>query len=226
MHFIIDLILIGIIAIIALVSAKKGFVRTVVEVVGFIAAVLVAFTVSKPLADVTYVKGIEPAILNSISESAEESTINTVDTVWENLPQFITDNAANFGISKEVLEESISQGTENTAQTMLADVSQNVIKPFVVGILETVYAVILIILLSFVVKALAKLLNKVFSFSIVGKLNNTLGGVLGVVKGIAIALILCEAVLLIVSFTTNGIWIFNNANIEKTILFKFLTNVF
>lgn len=226
MHFIIDLILIGIIAIIALVSAKKGFVRTVVEVVGFIAAVIIAFTVSKPLADVTYVKGIEPAILNSVSESFQDNTVQTVDAVWENLPQFITDNAAIFGISKEVLEESISQGAENNAQTMLADVSQNVIKPFVVGILETVYAVILIILLSFVVKIIAKLLNKVFSFSVVGKLNKTLGGVLGAVKGIAIALIICEALLLIVSFTENGIWIFNNANIEKTILFKFLINVF
>ena len=226
MHFIIDLILIGIIAIIALISAKKGFVRTVVEVVGFVAAVLIAFTVSKPLADVTYVKGIEPAILNSVSESVQDSTVQTVDNIWEGLPSFITDNAHIFNISKETLEESISQGAENSAQTILTNTSQNVIKPMVVGILETVYAVILIILLSFVVKILAKLLNKAFSFSVVGKLNKTLGGVLGVVKGIAIALIICEAVLLIVSFTENGICIFNNQNIEKTILFKFLTNVF
>ncbi|MBR6533063.1 MAG: CvpA family protein [Clostridia bacterium] len=226
MHFIIDLILIGIIAIIALVSAKKGFVRTVVEVVGFIAAVLIAFTVSKPLADVTYEKMVEPAIVNSVSDSAEQSTINTVDTVWESLPQFVTDNAANFGISKEVLEESISKGAENNAQTILTDISRNVIKPLVTNILKTVYAVLLIILLSFIVKLLAKLLNKVFSFSVVGKLNKTLGGILGILKGIAIALIICEAVLLIVSFTENGIWILNNANIEKTILFKFLTNVF
>ncbi len=226
MHFIIDLILIGIIVIIALISAKQGFVRAVVEVVGFVAAVLVAFSVSKPLADVTYVKLVEPAIVNSVSESAQESTTQTVDAVWESLPPFITEYAQNFDITRESLEESISESTENNAQTILADISQNVIKPMVTGILETVYAVILIIVLSFVVKILAKLLNKVFSFSIVGKLNSTLGGVLGVVKGIALVLILCEAVLLIISFTQNGIWIFNNENIDKTILFKFLTNVF
>ncbi len=226
MYLIIDLILIGIIAIIALISAKQGFVRAVVEVAGFIAAVLIAFSVSKPLADVTYTKGIEPAIVNSVSENAADSTSQTVDAIWESLPSFITENAHNFNISKQALEESISQEAQNNAQTILVNTSQKVIKPLVVGILETVYSVILIILLSFIVKILAKLLNKVFSFSIVGKLNSTLGGILGFVKGVAITLILCEVILLIISFTENGIWIFNNENIDKTILFKFLTNVF
>ena len=226
MHLIIDLILIGIIVIIALVSAKQGFVRVAVEVVGFVAAVLVAFSVSTPLAEVTYVKLVEPAIVNSAGVDAEEGTTQTVDAVWESLPPIVTEYAQNFGITKESLEESISVGVENNAQTILTDVSQNVIKPLVTGFLKTVYAVLLIILLLFVVKILARVLNKAFSFSIVGKLNSVLGGVLGIVKGIVIVLILCEAVLLIISFTENGIWILNNENIDKTILFKFLTNVF
>ncbi len=226
MHFVIDLILIAIIALIALISAKQGFVKAVIEVVGFVAAVVLAFSVSTPMAEYTYTNMIEPSIVNSVSESIEETTNNTTDVIWEKLPKLITDNASNFGISKDGLEETISQGTKDDTKAVITDISKKVVSPIVVGLLETVYAVILIVILLFIVKIIAKLLNKVFSFSVIGKLNSTLGGILGVVKGLAIVLIVCEAILLIISFTENGIWIFNNENIEKTIFFKFLTNIF
>ena len=217
MSIIIDLIIVAIILVTALISAKQGFVRAVVEVAGFVAAVLVAFSVSAPLADITYEKVIEPPIL---------STAQTADSVWESLPSFITDNSEKLGITKEHIEKIVVESTLSSTDTALNEISQKAVKPVATGILETLYAVILIVVLLFVVKILAKLLNKAFSFSVVGKLNRTLGGLLGVVKGLAIALIVCEIVVLIISFTDNGIWIFNNENIDKTYIFKFLTNVF
>ena len=226
MHFIIDLILLAIILIIAFMTAKQGFVRAVVEAVGFIAAVLVAFSVITPLAEYTYNKVVEPAIVTSVSDGKIENTNKTIDKVWESLPKIVTDNASNFGISKESLEKTISQSNKLDAQTILTDVSQKVVSPLVVGILKTVYAVILVFVLSFVVKIIAKLLNKAFSFSAVGKVNKFLGALIGVVKGASTAVVLSETILLLISFTKNGIWIFNNANFDKTILFKFLTNVF
>ncbi len=226
MVFIIDLIVVGIILLVALISAKQGFVRTVVGVVGFVAAVVIAFTVSKPLADVTYDKVIEPPIVNSISDTASGSLSQTVDKVWENIPSFITDNSAELGFSKQSIENALSDEAISSTKDAFIQVSQKAIKPVCTEIVGTIYAVILIILLMIVVRILAKLLNKAFSFSIVGKLNTTLGGMLGIVKGLVIALILCEIIVLIISFTDNGIWIFNNENIAKTTVFKFLTNVF
>ena len=216
MSIIIDLIIVAIILVTALISAKQGFVRAVVEVAGFVAAVLVAFSVSAPLADITYEKVIEPPILSSVSENAAQSTAQTADSVWESLPSFITDNSEKLGITKEHIEKIVVESTLSSADTALNEISQKAVKPVATGILETLYAVILIVVLLFVVKILAKLLNKAFSFSVVGKLNRTLGGLLGVVKGLAIALIVCEIVVLIISFTHNGIWIFNNENIDKT----------
>ena len=68
-------------------------------------------------------------------------------------------------------------------------------------------------------------LNKMFSFSVIGKLNHFLGGIIGIAKGGIFAILICEILLLVISFT-GGVWIFNNQNIEKTIVFQFLTNVF
>ena len=67
---------------------------------------------------------------------------------------------------------------------------------------------------------------KFFDFSVLGKINGILGGILGTVKGVIIACIFCTVIALIVSFTENGFWIFNNENIDKTIIFKLLANIF
>ena len=225
MSIIIDLILVAIVLLVVLISAKQGFVRTVVGAVGFVIAVVIAFTVSKPLAETTYDKFIEPPIVNSIGETTSGTVADTVDSLWSKLPSIITDNSESFGFSKENIQGSLSEGTEDNIKDTISNVSQTAIKPIFVELTSTVYAVILIIVLLIIVKLLAKLLNKAFSFSVVGKLNTTLGGVLGLAKGLVIALIICEIIVLVISLTQNGIWILNNENISNTILFKFLTNI-
>ncbi len=225
MSIIIDLVLIAIIALVVIISAKQGFVRTIIGAVGFVAAVVIAFTVSEPLAEVTYDKFLEPPIVNSISETASGKLDNTVDGVWSNLPSLITDNSERFGFTKESIQGSLTQSTQGDVKAALLNVSQTAIKPVFAQLVSTVYAVILILVLLIVVRFLAKLLNKAFSFSVVGKLNAALGGVIGLVKGLVIALIICEIIVLVISFTQNGIWIFNNENISNTILFKFFTNI-
>ena len=67
MNYLLDLIVIAIIAAVALISAKRGFVRVVIELAGFIAAIFISFTISTPLANLTYDKIIEPPIVSSVS---------------------------------------------------------------------------------------------------------------------------------------------------------------
>jgi uncharacterized membrane protein required for colicin V production len=221
----IDLIIVLIIVLSVVISAKHGFVRVVIEVAGFVAAAILALTVSGPLADFTYEKAIEPPIVNSISESVSDAGSASVNEIWDSMPNFVTKNAEKYGISKQSVEETVLNNNKGDTEKVLTDLSQNAIKPVVVGILEVLYSVILIVVLVFVVKILAKLINKAFSFSIIGKLNKTLGGVLGFVKGLIYSLLFCEIVVLIMSFTANGILIFTGANIAKTYLFNFLTNL-
>ena len=220
----IDLISVLIIVLSVAISAKHGFVRVVVEVVGFVAAAILVLTVNGPLADFTYDKVIEPPIVNSVSEKISDTGTATVNEIWDSMPNFVTRNAEKYGISKQNVEQTVLNNNGDT-EKVLRDISQNSIKPVVTGILEVVYSVILIIVLLIIVKILAKLINKAFSFSVIGKLNKTLGGVLGFVKGLIYSAIFCEIVILILSFATNGILIFTTANIAKTYLFNLLTNL-
>lgn len=225
MGIVIDLIIVAIILIVALISAKQGFVRVLIEVVGFVLALLLAFSISAPLADTTYQKFVEPKIVESGTESVNLSTNQTVDKMWENLPDFVTDNADTLGISKESLAQSVNESSDDGTAAVLKDISQRVIKPIATNVIEMIFSIILIIIFMFIVKILAKVINKMFSFSVVGKLNHFLGGIIGIAKGGIFAILVCEILLLVISFT-GGVWIFNNQNIEKTFVFQFLTNVF
>lgn len=222
MNIVLDLIVLGIILLCILISARKGFVKVLVETVGFIAAIVIAFSVSSPLADLAYDKVIEPPIIeaavNSAGENAEQEAKNA-------LPGFI-DNESSFGSSvvndfTQSIKQNISAGTE----TAVKSASQQIVKPVAVKILSLLFSVILILVLMIVVKFLARLLNKMFSFSIVGKLNRALGGLVGVFKGVGFAMIFCMLISLLLSFTGKPFLIFSQENINNTYLFKFLTEI-
>lgn len=253
--FLLDLILAVIIGISVFLSARRGFVRTFVEAVGFIAAAILVFTVCTPLASATYDKIIEPPILEMVSEEVDKNFEDTsaeipgfdvnseevekiksqlsgsVDDVIKSLPPFIQNYIEKSGINTDELlntAEDIAQngGTvEETAQNITKNISQNKIKPLVVRVLSYIYSFLLFIIALILVKILARILNKAFSFSLAGKLNTTLGGVCGFAKGIIFAMLLCVIIYTVISFTKNGIWIFSVENIDKTFIFKYLISL-
>ena len=221
MWVVIDLILVAVILIFALISAKRGFVKVLVETVGFIAAVVVAFTISTPLAEVTYDKIIEPpvvkAAVNAVGESAEHEA-------WNALPEFLMNNDIS-GTQINSFTEKITANLSLGVETAVKTASQDIVKPVATKIFSLLYSVILVLVLSILVKFLAKLINGMFSFSVIGTLNRTLGGVLGAVKGIVFVLIACTVISLIVSFTGKPFLIFTEENINNTYIFKFFTDI-
>ena len=77
MPIILDLIVIAVIFIFILVSAKKGFVRSLIEIVGFVLVIMLSNTVSTPLANITYDKFIEPSIIESSQKLTDGTNENT-----------------------------------------------------------------------------------------------------------------------------------------------------
>jgi uncharacterized membrane protein required for colicin V production len=237
--FLLDLILVIIIGVSVYLSARRGFVRTFVEAIGVVAAAIIALTICTPLANATYDKIIEPAITKTVFEEVNKALENeelnlqldgTPNKILEAFPQKIQSLIEKSGIDYDkLLEENkylINDDTvENTVQELVFNILQNSLKPIAVKVISYIYAFIIFSFLLVVVKPLAKLLNKAFSFSIVGKLNTTLGGVCGLAKGIVFTLILCLVIYSIASFTENGIWIFNVENIDKTFIFKYLISL-
>ena len=93
MSIVLDLIVISIIILMILISAKRGFVRVAVEVAGFVVAIMLSFTLSATLADFTYQKVIEPAIVSSVENITVETTDSAAENTWNALPDFIKNSS-------------------------------------------------------------------------------------------------------------------------------------
>ncbi len=222
MGIIIDLILFLIILLFVFLSAKKGFVAVFVEIVGFILAFVLAFSLSTPISDYIYDKAIEPSIV----ESAKDYTNEKGTGFYESLPPFIKENAEKIGITAEAFDNTVTSNMERGAETAVIEASQKVLKPTIVKMIEIMVTLILIFILMFVVKILARWLNRLFSFSIIGKVNSILGAVVGIPKGIIIAAVFCLIINFLLIFESDGFWIFTPTNLSASILFDLLSKIF
>lgn len=223
MSIILDAIIVLIILLFVFLSAKKGFVRTLIEVVGFIAAIAIALSLSTPIANFCYDKTVNPIVAKTVQSAIDEGSSNAteaVDAVWNKLPSFLTESSF-FNLSKENISNSIN-GEIAADTTQLINSIDSFVKPAISKLLSVIISVILVVVLLFVVKLLAKVVNKIFSFSVIGDINKTLGGILGLVKGAAVSVIFCMIISLILSFTKNGFLIFTYDAINSSYLFKFI----
>lgn len=228
MWILLDLIVVAIILVYVLISAKRGFVKTAIEFVGFALSIYLAFTIGGALSNGIYEKSIEPAVVNaavnSVGETAGDGIDDAVESTWNALPEYIIKLADNFDITSDTLRESIKDAAIDTNQVapIAKEASVTVLKPIVVPLVQTAIGVIIFVILMFVVKLLARVVNKAFSVPIVGGLNKTLGGVLGLGKGVLIAAVVVIIINTIVSFSVDGFLFFTTENIDNSIIFKFL----
>ena len=217
MSIIVDLIAVGIIVVFAVISAKRGFVRSLIEVIGFVLEIIFIGKLSPYLANITYDKFIEPSILNSIGNVGSEGIAELPQ-----LPKIISTLLGNnFDLSalQTYINENISAGVTDA----VADASQQIIKPVIANVLSLLFAVILTFVLMFLIKIIAKVVNKIFSFSIVGKVNRMLGGLMGIVKGVASVAIVCSVVSSLLALSTDGFWVLTPDVISESVVFKLLT---
>lgn len=224
MSLVLDLIVVLIVAFFAFLSAKKGFVYTLIEVTGLIAAIIIAFTFSTPIANGIYDGALQPAVNKTIQSVVDEGAQNVetaVDGVVNKLPSFLTQSKL-LNFSQDGLVSSLNgQDTTDSIQ-IVSTVSNNYIKPALVKLISAVVRVILVVVLFFVVQFVAKFVNKLFTISFVGKINKTLGAILGAVKGLVIATVFCLIISLILSVSKEGFLIFTNETINSSVIFKFL----
>lgn len=221
---ILDLLIVGIIVLCIFLSARYGFARTLVEVIGFAAALIVAFTISSPLADITYDKMVEPAIEEKIVEALDSGSAVS-DNLWDSLPQAVKNYSPHFGITKDAFGSSVDAVVSKNADDISKKVSADVIKPIIVRLLGIIYSSLISVILIVLVKIAAKYVNEMFSISVAGKINTVLGGVFGLIKGAAIVFVFCLAVGLITAITKNGFGIFTQENIDSTFIFKHIYGI-
>lgn len=223
MSIVLDIIILLIIAFMALRSYKRGFVRTAIETVGFLAVMALCVPIAGEIASISYNSFIRPAIINSVEDTltsySENNADSSVNKVFDAVPNFIEKSV---NVSKDDVKKKINVEIEKGAQSAAPIITDYIAKPIAVGLMTTIFTIILFAGGSILVKLGARVANKAFSFSFVKKINNFLGGIIGIPKGAIFAILFVWVVGFLIIFNSNGILGITGETIQKTYLFKFI----
>lgn len=228
MSILIDLIVVVLSCVIVYFSAKKGFVRILVQVVGFILAVVIASAISGPLSNEIFDTFIAKSATQNISKTISDSlTIKdsnkigtAVDDVYASLPKFIQNYLNSTELKKDKVTESVNTFTDGNSRQIAQGIVQVLIKPLVTYLIQAIIFIIILSLLMIAVRVVSKLLNGVKKIPIIGPANSFLGGVLGVLKASLIIYILAIAVRLFIVCTGNANGFLNTVTVSKTLIFN------
>lgn len=219
-------ILTAVIGISIIISAyRKGFLRSIILVVGYVAAIVLAINLSRFFADWTYTVVIEHTVAESINttlaHSVEELSVATaIPALLAKLPAFIT-NPLLAGYGGEAgLIQSLEESTSGAVENLGDVISKTVVEPIVVALLQMLFCLLIFALCVIIVKAVAALFKGFYNLPIIGPINSLLGAVVGILEAVIALYVLALIVSLVISFTGNELPWLNGDVIRSTHLFR------
>ena len=215
MSWILDLIVIAIVCVYAYISARRGFVRTIIELAGFVAIFLVIPRFGTPISEKIFDTAFRSTVLTKVEAAVLETGAEASEALNNVLPEFIVNGADFLGID---IAKTIT--ATSTASALAENITDSIVKPVVSSVIYAVLSLLLFGLGMYLVRVLARAVNSLFKISLVGKLNRLLGAVLGAAKGLVIAFIVCLVITIAISFTKNGFLFFTKENIEASLIFS------
>lgn len=238
MHWILDGIILVIVIFAIISGAKKGFVRTIIELVCYLLAVIISVTLCTRAAEWTYDKYIDQRVVSSVAENLSESGFDSVSQALDNAgsaveavkkavesSKLLSFMSGTLDISAESLEKAAEDSGTMTAEEFAGSLSKKIIRPVFIRFLEFIIFILLIILLFILIKPIAKTVNKIFSFSVLGAINKFLGGVTGLFTGIVISMVFVIISNYVFTMSSHEILGINEQTVQNTYIFSYLLNL-
>lgn len=197
---IIDIILISLILLVVLTSARKGFVRSLIEFVSGLLSVAIAYAISPVISTEIYNRFFQEKVIAHIGESLPEVLSETTGSIdysqaIQALPEGIRGIAEYFASSSAGFFDISSIAQAITPQ----EIERAVAAPVVTTLIRIIAFIVIVISLLIIFKILARVITKLVRFTFLRSFNTLLGGVFGGIKGIIYVVVLVFAFTLIAS---------------------------
>lgn len=228
MSFLLDIIIIAIIAITIYFSAKNGFVKTAISAVSFILAVAVtamfASGLAEKLKDTSIAETIETSTKEAITDALIAENIG-IDGLLEGQSEEFDSLIGIAGIERNELKEWYQDNiaSDKSGEAIIAE---RVAEPIVDIIAMLVAIIILFVGTQLVLSVAAYFLNKLAKLPILRTANKGLGIALGIVLSVFRVSLFCFAVNILIenaAFLNNDF--INGLNPESTLLFNLFNQI-
>lgn len=225
MAIVLDLILLALFIFIVFCSYRRGFVRTVVELAGYVLVCVLAFVCTGPMSGWIFDTFMEEPVTRSaaaaIQSQVGDSAVEAAGSFWSQLPDFVTQGAAGFGITEEGLAAALQKGLDGS-EGMAGAVTNYVARPILTGMTRVILIIVIFLVGMLLVRLLARTINRMFQLPVIGTVNRVLGGALGLVKATLLVLLLCWLVGAVAALAGGDFGMQLRDAVQRTWLFKWL----
>ena len=225
MNWVIDLVVLALIALIVIRAYKKGFLRSVLSLGGFLLALVVSFSLGRMISEGIFEVMVRPWLFSTVETQVvagtNESLTAAVNNMYENLPGFLSGPLSFlFGSKDQVVANLQSLMNENSLG--LTESIVEVLKPLMVALIGILVIIVLMILCIIVLKIVDRMLIGVRHLPLIGTCDGFLGGIVGILQAALWMIVLVFLVKSVIFLSSNGIAWLNDSVVESTFLFRWL----
>lgn len=166
----IDIIILIIIAVLFVIGAKRGLVKSVIGILSFAASIALAWILYPVIAEILESVGVKSVIYEAI---------------YNNII-----SAINEGQSPDTFPQIIRYAVESGE----AAISQSVANSVAVTAINLIAFILVLVVSKIIIFMASKILIKISNISIIGFFNRILGGIFGAIQGVLIVYILLTAI--------------------------------
>ena len=209
------------------IGYHRGFVRSLIQLVGLIAAAVVAAALSTGIAALVFDNFISDGLTQTVSskiQTADTATAaESLQQALEELPGPISNALAQYIGTPEQIVSGIQGSLDSSAEAVASTVVRSVIRPVAVALLRFLVFFVLFILLMIVVGLVARLVNGLFKAPVLKQVNGALGAVIGLIQGI-LFLFVAVTVVQLVTASASADAALSAKDVEDSILVGFVAD--
>ena len=193
MSIVLDVLVVAVVVLFALLGLRKGFLKSLAGLVGAIAALVVALTVSRFLAQWIFDAFLQQPLTQAIADAITESGATTAEGIQNALPGYLQSLLGWTGSGAQALSGMIASSADTVAKAVMT-----VVSPAVINLLMVVLTIVLFFVFLLLIRLALRLLDKVAKAPVLRQVNGLLGVLFGMGKGLLIVWLLCALATVVV----------------------------
>ena len=182
-----DAVIVVIFLLFIILGVKRGFVRSVLDLVGTLAAMLVSMWFSGIAAQWFFSTFLQESLTRQIAEALQAApAADAAEAVLSVVPEILRGGLEAFGITSDAINQAVAGTSGQAAEAVVA-----VLAPMVVSALRGLFALVLFIFLLVIFRILSGVVCRIFRLPVLRQLDKGLGILLGVAQAALITVLLC-----------------------------------
>jgi hypothetical protein len=206
-----------------IIGLKRGFTRSLFNLLGMVAAIAISLFLSSWLAEFLYTGFIKDSIIQNIQASIAKGDTDAIAKVLYILslvPSYMADVLSSFGFNAGNLTSLFSLAPQKSTEIIV-----QIISPLIIAFLKVIVFVLLFIILKILISMLSKFAGHITNIPLLHQVDIILGGAIAIVQCILALFVIMAILQAAAKINAYSIPAVLDEAIKTSYIFSFLYNL-